>query len=331
MRVNGLIFDAATRFYNTNRALQSVAGSGYWFAEFQPVNFVGLSVMFRLLEFLFNLDICCHVSGAYPSYLVGFQKSFAGATMFIALKELPLLRLKFQIGAEPLQAFYIGPIHFIFLHSVDDMDVCRYHAKLGDCTIIMMFIEIDARVPCGHYSNVDFVHFIWLNINMLGFRRHALTFLPVSTHDHGRLLCLRHYRVANVGWTFVSGCVPCRDQFRETPQSHRIRSTCRGMHLSYLQTTASHPQGHGFASPVHHVLQPRTFRVDAWRNARAICLRHHLETDDSYGGSPSRLPARHHPVSVPILLQPFLPPPLLPRIAMACHRRPNIRVSCGCD
>jgi hypothetical protein len=95
------------------------------------VNFIGLSFMFRLLEYLFAVDICCHVSGAYPSYLAGFQTSFASATMFIALKEHPLLNLIFQPGEEPMQTFYIGPFHFILLHDVNDMDVCHYHVKLG--------------------------------------------------------------------------------------------------------------------------------------------------------------------------------------------------------
>jgi hypothetical protein len=43
---------------------------------------------------------------AYPSYLAGFQTSFAGATIFIALKEHPLLNLIFQIGEEPMQTLY---------------------------------------------------------------------------------------------------------------------------------------------------------------------------------------------------------------------------------
>jgi hypothetical protein len=54
-----------------------------------------------------------------------------------------------------------------------------------------------------------------LNNDMLGFRRHALTFLPDSTNAYGRLLCLRHNRVACMWWTFVSGCVQCRNHFRE--------------------------------------------------------------------------------------------------------------------
>jgi hypothetical protein len=156
--------------------LQSVAGTGYWFAEFQPVKFIGLGFIFRLLEYVFAVDICCHVCGAYPSHLAGFQTSFAGATIFIALKEHPFLNLIFQIGEEPMLTFYIVPFQFILFQDVDDMNVCRYHVTLGDYTIIITFIGIDASVPCGHYSNV--VHFIRLSNDIFGFRRHALTFLP---------------------------------------------------------------------------------------------------------------------------------------------------------
>jgi hypothetical protein len=198
MLVNGRTFDAATRYYDPNRALQSVAGTGYWFAEFQPMNFIGLGFMFRILDYLFAVDICCHVSGAYPSYFAGFQTSFAGVNIFIALKEHPFLNLIFQIGEEPMQTFYIGPFQFILFQDLEEMDICRQHVTLGDYTIIIRFIGIDARVPCGHYLNVDFVHFVWLNNAMLSFRRHALTFLPDSTNVHGRLLCLSHYRVGSI-------------------------------------------------------------------------------------------------------------------------------------
>jgi hypothetical protein len=67
-------------------------------------------------------------------------------------------------------------------------------------------VGIDSAI-CGVPHNVDFVHFVWVNNDMLGFRGHALTFLPEprTRHGdvlatHGRLLCLRHYRVESTGW-----------------------------------------------------------------------------------------------------------------------------------
>jgi hypothetical protein len=125
MLVIGRNFDGTTRYYSINRGLQSIAGCVIWLAEFRPVIFRGLRFMFLLLEYLFDVDICCHSSGAYPSYLAGFQTSFTGATIFIDQKEHPLLKLIFQIGAEPQQGFDIEPFLFIHLHDVDDMDVCR--------------------------------------------------------------------------------------------------------------------------------------------------------------------------------------------------------------
>jgi hypothetical protein len=54
MRINGQTFDAASRYYTTKRALQSIAGSGYWFAEFPLLSFLGLEFMFRLMAYLMH-------------------------------------------------------------------------------------------------------------------------------------------------------------------------------------------------------------------------------------------------------------------------------------
>jgi hypothetical protein len=72
MLVNVRNFDGATH-YTINKALQSISGCGIWFDEFRPVTFRGLRFMIHLLEYPFDVDICCHASGAYPSYLAGFQ------------------------------------------------------------------------------------------------------------------------------------------------------------------------------------------------------------------------------------------------------------------
>jgi hypothetical protein len=105
---------------------------------------------------------------------------------------------------------------------------------LENNTMTVTCIGIDAGIPCGVSSNVDFVHFVCLNNDMLGFRRHALTFLPDprTGHEdtlltHGHLLCLRHYSVASMGWSFVSGSVPCMDRFRENlrPLTGRLART----------------------------------------------------------------------------------------------------------
>jgi hypothetical protein len=87
--------------------------------------------------------------------------------------------------------------------------------------MIMTCIGVDSS-SCGVSRNVDFVNFVWENNNMLCFRRHTLTFLRIPGTGHGdtldtngRLLCLRHYRVASEGWAFTSRCSSCSTAFQE--------------------------------------------------------------------------------------------------------------------
>jgi hypothetical protein len=118
------------------------------------------------------------VGADFPTYLAGVQTFFEVVTMFIALKDKPLLKLIFQIGENPPAVLYIGPNHFAILQNVGTWDVCQYHVKLGDDTIIVTCIGVDS-FSCVLRSNVDFIHFVWENNNMLCFRRHALVFLPI--------------------------------------------------------------------------------------------------------------------------------------------------------
>jgi hypothetical protein len=180
MRFQDHAFDGARRYYDTDIFLRSVVGSVQWFAEFQPVNFRGLGLVFPILRFLYRNDIRGHVGGSYPSYLAWFQTSFNSATVFLELKENPVIKLIFQIGAEPLQTFNTGRFEFSLFEDVEDMDVCRYHVKLVDCQVLITFLGIDS-VACGYHSNVDFVHFVLQFNDMLGFRRHAITSLPDPT------------------------------------------------------------------------------------------------------------------------------------------------------
>jgi hypothetical protein len=96
--MNGSGFDGATFYFDANSALQSIAGSGYWFSEFPPVNFTGLGLMYRLLESFYSANICAQVGGTYPSYVAGVLISFPSATIFIALKQDPWLNLIFRRG-----------------------------------------------------------------------------------------------------------------------------------------------------------------------------------------------------------------------------------------
>jgi hypothetical protein len=107
MQIRGLIFDDANYYHVTNDSLRPVLVTGYSFSEFSPVNFTGLSFMVALLKVFFDANICCHVGGDFPTYLAGVQTFFEGVTMFIALKDNPLLKLIFQIGENTPGVFFI--------------------------------------------------------------------------------------------------------------------------------------------------------------------------------------------------------------------------------
>jgi hypothetical protein len=87
--------------------------------------------------------------------------------------------------------------------------------------MVISCVGFDSRYST-EYSNVDFFHFVWANTGILGFRRHALAFLPDPSTGHGdvlaspgRLVYLRHYRVASEGWMVTSRCDRCTATFRE--------------------------------------------------------------------------------------------------------------------
>ena len=78
------------------------------------------------------------------------------------------------------------------------------------------FVGIDSATECGTLSNVYFVYFVWRYFEeQFVFPRHAITILPDPSSGNPRLLFLRYYNVASVGWSFGSGCVICRDASRQ--------------------------------------------------------------------------------------------------------------------
>jgi hypothetical protein len=80
-------------------------------------------------------------------------------SLFIALKDHPLLRLTFQNGEDPPSVFSIGPFEFALLQNADSGHACQYHVKLGDDTQIVACLGIDSQI-CNVSCNVDFVHFV---------------------------------------------------------------------------------------------------------------------------------------------------------------------------
>ena len=215
MRILDQAFDSAKEYYFTDWCLQYTAGSARWFPVFTPVNLIALGFMFDLLKHFWRHDICCHISGSFPTYLAGLQTGYHRVSFFTALKDSPLINLIFQRGEAQRDAFYIGRFHFTLYQNLPHADVCRYVVRRGSSDYCFTFLGIDSIVGCGTKSNIDFIHFIWRTIeDQYAFRRHAITLFPDRERFTIRLLCVRHYDVPSVGWTFSSGCGICETAAR---------------------------------------------------------------------------------------------------------------------
>ena len=112
------------------------------------------------------------------AYLAGYVLSFDWIMVFVALKDHPILNFLSQRGSELVQAFGIGPFVFTLVWNEGDIDICLYRVRREDFEVEIAFIGIDSTVPSGNYSNVDFVQYIWENLDMNGCQMHALTILP---------------------------------------------------------------------------------------------------------------------------------------------------------
>ena len=210
MRILDRAFNGAKEYYFADWYLQFSAGCARWFPEFTPVNLVALRFMFDLLKHFWRHDICCHINGSFPTYLAGLQTGYHRVSFFIALKESPLLNLLFQRGETQRDVFALGGFHFTLYQNLHHADVCRYVVRRGTSEFYFTFLGIDSLVECDTRSNIDFAHFIWDTVEaQYAFRRHAIALFPDRERFTIRLLCLRHYDVPSVGWTFSSGCTIC--------------------------------------------------------------------------------------------------------------------------
>ena len=152
-----------------------------------------------------------HVMGSYPAYVAGLLLSFYWVMVFLALKDHPILNFLFQRRSELVQTFDIGPFVFNLLWTEGGLDIVRHHVTWGNFEVDIAFEGVYSTVPCGNLSKVDFVHYIWQNLDMIGMQMHAITIL--QGHPSQRLPCL-HYMASNLGWRTPSRCIGCTDQFR---------------------------------------------------------------------------------------------------------------------
>jgi len=78
MRPRGRIFDGSDSMFTTHQDLMKCAGHAIWFTEFTSAKLDHLGFVNRLLHTFCELDICCALVNAYPSYIAGVISVFNG-------------------------------------------------------------------------------------------------------------------------------------------------------------------------------------------------------------------------------------------------------------
>jgi len=94
------------------------AGYAIWFTEFTPAKIDHLGYVTRLLHIFCELDICCALVNAYPSYIEGVYSVFpTGGTrlslLYIARIDSPILDNIYN----KVPSFQIGPFSFVLTYN----------------------------------------------------------------------------------------------------------------------------------------------------------------------------------------------------------------------
>ena len=135
--------------------------------------------------------------------------------LYVAKHDAPLLNILFQGGGSAefidLEGFHLElvPPDYVW-------DTVKYTLTYGEFTSRINVMGIDS-VPCGSESNVDFVHFVWDNIEQFSYTRYSINILPPHDDPNSRpqTLYLAHHRGESDGWRHQNGCILCRSDYLE--------------------------------------------------------------------------------------------------------------------
>jgi len=113
MKPHGIPFDGSDSLFQTQQSQVTEMGHAVWLPQFTPARPEHLSFVHRLLQTLFELDICCTITGTYPDYIAGILTSYYNSTpsivgLHIARTSSSLLHNLYRKA----DTFLIGPFQF---------------------------------------------------------------------------------------------------------------------------------------------------------------------------------------------------------------------------
>jgi len=162
MITNGKAFDGTFDYEYTDGLLKLCDGNTSFICEFRPVRFPNAMAIYNFLHSFHKFRLCCFLTGTFVLFSAGVLDSFDEMTLFIAMKDSPVLNFIFQKFRFP--KFMIDDFTFDLIRADRKEDKFHYIVSSEeDFNMMVCIIGIDTNKHVGPFSNIDFVHFIWEN------------------------------------------------------------------------------------------------------------------------------------------------------------------------
>jgi hypothetical protein len=198
--------------------------------EFQPFEWPERDIFELLLLRLFQLNICCHLSGSFETCAAGVFQSYSAAMLYLTITDNHFVNLFLQKGPIDIEDFYFDEFHFRLVDKDPLPDSC-YNFSKGDFKTKLNVIGIDTSSPCFPFSNVDFVHFIWQNFEQFTLKIYSITSLPSEVGSQPKMSYLKYHRTKSYRWRDNARCLTCKLDYRRIMQNFTLStlpaySTC---------------------------------------------------------------------------------------------------------
>ena len=98
IRRRGRCCDGSDSLFRTQLDLKKCAGHAVWLTEFTPTRLDHLGFVNRLKQTFCELDICCAIVNAYPTYIACALGAYStGGTLYIARVDSPILENIYKV------------------------------------------------------------------------------------------------------------------------------------------------------------------------------------------------------------------------------------------
>ena len=99
-----------------------------------------------------------------PHLTCGVANGISKGFFFHSPDKLPAYKFNLPNGRNSGEPFYICRYYFTLYQKLQHADVCRYVVRRDSLHYYFSFLGVDSITECDTKSNVDFIHFVWRNI-----------------------------------------------------------------------------------------------------------------------------------------------------------------------